>query len=110
MKLYATVTSERATKGQGGEYLDIEVKNEAKLVFATIKVRDQKLEICYDGRTEVSAFKDSAWNNGLYDYSDKIKGNKQKDEKEKCKWCGQGQLDYTNPSNPFCHHCIQSQK
>lgn len=25
MKLYATVSSERATKGQGGKYLDIEI-------------------------------------------------------------------------------------
>lgn len=30
MKLYATVTSERASKGQGGEWLDIKVTNSKK--------------------------------------------------------------------------------
>lgn len=68
MKLYATVTSERATKGQGGEYLDIELKNELKICFASIKVRGQELEIWYDSETEVKAFKDSAWNREIYDY------------------------------------------
>lgn len=39
MKLYATVTSERATKGQGGEFLDIEIMGHAKVVIARAKVR-----------------------------------------------------------------------
>ncbi len=39
MKLYATVTSERATKGQGGEWLDINLKDERECTFAIIKVR-----------------------------------------------------------------------
>lgn len=39
MKLYATVTSERATKGQGGEWLDIEIMGHAKVVIARLKVR-----------------------------------------------------------------------
>lgn len=34
MKLYATVTSERASKGQGGEYLDIKVQDKNKYLIA----------------------------------------------------------------------------
>lgn len=68
MKLYATVTSERASKGQGGEYLDIEIKNELQIVFASIKVRGQSIELWYDGESEVKAYKDSAWNRDIYNY------------------------------------------
>jgi len=39
MKLYATITSERASKGQGGKWLNIEVIGENKVVIARIKVR-----------------------------------------------------------------------
>ena len=39
MKLYATITSERATKGQGGEYLDIEIMGHDKVTIARGKVR-----------------------------------------------------------------------
>ena len=38
MKLYATVTSERASKGQGGKELMIEIMGENKVVIALIKV------------------------------------------------------------------------
>lgn len=39
MKLYATATSERASKGQGGnERLDIEVMNEAKQPILTVNI------------------------------------------------------------------------
>jgi len=38
MKLYATTTSERATKGQGGKWLDIEIMGDHKVVIARIKV------------------------------------------------------------------------
>ncbi len=41
MKLYATITSERATKGQGGEWLDINIKESRKVTFAVIKVRKE---------------------------------------------------------------------
>lgn len=37
MKLYATVTSERASKGQGGnEYIAIQLKDEGKKIILTI--------------------------------------------------------------------------
>ena len=39
MKLYATTTSERASKGQGGEWLDIEIMGHDKIVIARVLVR-----------------------------------------------------------------------
>jgi cell fate regulator YaaT (PSP1 superfamily) len=38
MKLYATTTSQRATSGQGGDYLDIRITDEDKEILATLKV------------------------------------------------------------------------
>lgn len=38
------------------------------------------------------------------------KSEKQIGELKKCKYCGAGSLDYTNPTNPFCHSCKQSQE
>lgn len=39
MKLYATTTSERATKGQGGnEYIQINIKDDNEKVFLQIDV------------------------------------------------------------------------
>ena len=38
MQLYATVTSERATKGQGGKELMIEIMGDNKEVIARIQV------------------------------------------------------------------------
>ncbi len=95
MKLYATVTSERATKGQGGEYLDIDIKNSDKMVVATIKVRPDRLNgqsitVWHDSRTDVRVHKDSAWNRDIYEtpyQQGKTKGEKQKGEK--CAICGQ---------------------
>lgn len=72
MKLYATVESERARKGQGGEWLDIEIKNGDKLCVALIKVRPdrsngQSITVWHDGKTDVAVHKDSAWNREIYD-------------------------------------------
>ncbi len=39
MKLYATTTSERASKGQGGnEYIDIEIKNRTAITILKIRI------------------------------------------------------------------------
>ncbi len=38
MKLYATITSERATKGQGGNHLEINITGEKKNLLGVIKV------------------------------------------------------------------------
>jgi hypothetical protein len=40
MKLYATVTSERATKGQGGEWLEFTITDKNKSQLWGIQVRD----------------------------------------------------------------------
>lgn len=40
MKLYATTTSERASKGQGGEWLDIEIIGENRGTIGKIEARD----------------------------------------------------------------------
>lgn len=101
MKLYATVTSERASKGQGGEYIDIEIKDGEKLCFATIKVRTDKqdgqsITIWHDGQTDVRAYKDSAWNKEINDYR---KGKKQKGE-GKCPDCGN-----TTDEAGNCRYC-----
>lgn len=50
MKLYATTSSERATKGQGGnDYLDINITNEHKHLLAYIRVtpRNNNVPIIY---------------------------------------------------------------
>ena len=88
MKLYATTTSERASKGQGGEYIDIELKDSEKICFATIKVRADRQDghsvtIWHDGQTSTSTHKDSAWNKELSEHR-KQKGKKQKGECENC--------------------------
>lgn len=87
MNLYATVQSERAKKGQGGEYLDIEIKNGDKICVAVIKVRQdrqdgQSISIWHDGMTDVSAHKDSAWNREIYD-SPYQRARRAEEQKEK---------------------------
>lgn len=43
MKLYATITSERATKGQGGnEFLEIEIKNEKRETILEFSIKPEK--------------------------------------------------------------------
>ena len=39
MKLYATVTSERASKGQGGQYIEIEVMDSNRVPRLNIKIQ-----------------------------------------------------------------------
>lgn len=45
MKLYGTITSERATKGQGGKYLIIEIFDENKNSLWGITVKDNTLKV-----------------------------------------------------------------
>jgi hypothetical protein len=42
MKLYATTTSERATKGQGGKYLNIQLSGEDNQPLGVISIRYQE--------------------------------------------------------------------
>jgi hypothetical protein len=55
MKLYATTTSERASKGQGGEWLDIIVKNKDNQTALVVKVRTNKGSI---GRVYTTIIRD----------------------------------------------------
>jgi len=45
MKLYAATTSERATKGQGGEYITFELKDEKRLTALTLQFESDNGEI-----------------------------------------------------------------
>ena len=45
MKLYATIESERAIKGQGGEYLNINIYNESKNLTYYINIDDGVLSL-----------------------------------------------------------------
>lgn len=49
MKIYGTVTSERASKGQGGEWLKIAIENEARKKVAVVHVN-----ALYQGRTGIT--------------------------------------------------------
>lgn len=80
MKLYATVTSERASKGQGGnKYLNFEI---------TVGEEDEKQTILYGMVERTENEKEDIyvlWNGDLQ--ADKIiipKGKKQKGEKQCC--------------------------
>ncbi len=44
MKLYATTTSERASKGQGGEHLNIVITDERKKVLVSIEARLENMK------------------------------------------------------------------
>ena len=87
MKLYATIESERAKKGQGGKELMIEVMGENKMAIARIKVTSSYpyeynidvFPVVYDANTIGSAYKTKIDVKGA-GYELKQKGNKQKDE------------------------------
>lgn len=87
MKLYASVTSERATKGQGGKYLDIEIMGDNKMAIARIKVTSSYpyeynidiFPVVYDACTPGSAYKTKIDVKGG-GYKLIQKGNQQKDD------------------------------
>lgn len=80
MKLYATTTSERASKGQGGEWLDINIYNEKKEIIAKFEVRESQyphteFDILYWKHTPSVSFGEMA-----YDGNKKIDCGCRKDE------------------------------
>jgi len=86
MKLYATTTSERASKGQGGNYLDIEITGENKIPLWNIKVN---LSEWYELKVYNLVNKKKAYKTDLI-YPHEIKGEKKKDEHDidcTCKDC-----------------------
>lgn len=81
MKLYATVASERATKGQGGKYLDIVVQNESKRIVARLEVRTTvtgktMLFLCHDKGATIATLSPLDWMKiGKETKGEKQKGN-----------------------------------
>ena len=90
MKLYATVTSERATKGQGGnEFINIELKDEKQNVICLIGYIEIAIG-CY----ELSVINKKP--NNLSIEIEETKGEKKKGENLKCN-CEYGYSD------PLCN-------
>jgi len=74
MKLYATVTSERASKGQGGnEYVEIELMGKNKFIMATMTF--------IENNDKYHLFLDSVDNNLLNFHQFPTKGKKTKEQK-----------------------------
>ena len=69
MKLYAIVTSERASKGQGGKYLHIEIFNEQEELIYSVIVDDG-----------IALYSGAVSSQSLL-YHQKTKGKKQKGER-----------------------------
>jgi hypothetical protein len=80
MKLYATTTSERASKGQGGnKYLDIIIRNELSQIIGNVFIQpDNHMEIILrdDIISDISTEKEIK----IKTFSEMDKGNKQKGE------------------------------
>lgn len=80
MKLYATTTSERASKGQGGKYLLIDIYNEKKQHLYCISVKDNTLRVSVPSmfKNDYKVIFSNTW---------ETKGKSQKGEKVYCE-CG----------------------
>jgi len=91
MKLYSTITSERASKGQGGnEYLYIEILNDKKEIIAQIEVLPDSKDIVVNYNADnINTIKRIPWR-GHY----KIKGKKLKTAKGCDQGCRHGQCAY----------------
>lgn len=90
MKLYATTTSERASKGQGGQYLTIKITNESKKVLWTMFIKDEILNVYKNDSFKV-IFKD--WES---------KGEKKKDEVNRCIQCNK---KLPEEWTGYCYEC-----
>ncbi|HEC66105.1 MAG TPA: hypothetical protein ENI23_12500 [bacterium] len=97
MKLYATVSSERATKGQGGKYLIINVKDEKKQTLANIVIENEgekpTIEVNYD-RAKVNV--DRLMWDGYKEPPAILKGKKQKGELKCENICSEQKMDGSN--------------
>lgn len=89
MKLYATTTSERASKGQGGnDYIEINITDEDKDLIATIGLKPKRfindtyiVQIGYNGHFTSLKAHDMAEESGDF-WGIKQKGNKKKGGRE----------------------------
>ena len=86
MKLYATTSSERATKGQGGQWLDIKItdKDKKTLLDMRLEYENEKLKaVVYTSTRCISKeFSDMYTSKPLFS---EVKGKQQKGET--CKIC-----------------------
>jgi hypothetical protein len=131
MKLYATTTSERASKGQGGnEYLQIEITDDKKNILGILNIKPAPdgaihvlpvMQASFDSRYVLVKSIDSKYKFSKHKQdtplearqerdSEKIKqiiesldkkGKQKKDELYTCEQCGKLKL-----SSP-CNECIQ---
>lgn len=101
MKLYATITSERATKGQGGnEFLEVKIKDEGSYplyimrIYPKTGIKPLKLLLWKDKSVKLEEVE-------TLENEKKLKGEKQKGEK--CKLCNNdvyGKLNYCYKHRP----------
>lgn len=104
MKLYATVQSERASKGQGGNFLNIIVKDENKQEIARLVItkEDNGTVIAYDYDEDVAIFE--RWHNlEMATANSGKKGEKQKGDE--CNDCDLGVTEYPTTSEKRCSWC-----
>lgn len=98
MKLYATTTSERASKGQGGnEYLNIDILDENKniIMYISVIVRNKKptIKIYHDMEIQQSPLEK------IMSSGEQSKGKQKKDE---CERCGK----QTDGKHRHCFECL----
>ncbi len=98
MKLYATTTSNRATKGQGGDYLDIEIKGENQEVIFELKAKQEAGRYIIEGYAISYHTKNESLRSESY-YKYELVGKKPL--AERCQVCGQ-----LTACNPPSTHCI----
>ena len=79
MKLYATTTSERASKGQGGDYLEIAITEESKQPLWQVSVLD-------DEEDYIIRVWNEQHNKFMENRVQKIMVEHTKAEKKKAKW------------------------
>ncbi len=76
MKTYATVTSERASKGQGGEYVEISLKGAHSTEIASLRFS-----------TDGSGYRLSGWTHDNHRIDFSISENTEKGERQKGELC-----------------------
>jgi len=104
MKLYGKITSERASKGQGGKHLNIELSGEDKKTICEMSVdidKHNQVYITLDGYTpDVVFFNQFPCENCL-------ENTEQKDKKQKsdniCETCGKDNGKLTKKLK--CYEC-----
>ena len=102
MKLYATIESERAKKGQGGEDLVITITGAHKTELVTMVVRPDGDHYRIDGWTHDNHRIDISISENMQRKGEKKKG-------EICQYCGtpEGSRKQCDPNNKVLMHSWQ---